>query len=120
MTRSALMLISFLLLAGCHREAKLRDQIAGTWMRDEAYEITFASDGSFVSRISRPTQHLTYQGVWKVDASDIVYTVTNCIAQDTTNFQAIGSVDRLAIVRIDHSDLVWSNTGQRIELKRKK
>jgi hypothetical protein len=115
----ALLFASFLLFAGCSRDTKVRDQIAGTWVRDDTFEVRLAADGSFISQWIQPTKSVTFQGMWRVHNGDVVTTLTNCIAQGTTNFQAVGSVDRWVIVRLDRSDLVWSNNGQTISLRRK-
>ena len=115
----AFLFASLLLLTGCSPDTKLRDQITGTWAREDTYQTTLAADGSFISQWTLPTKTLIYQGTWKIQDGGVVSTVTNCIAQGTTNFQAVGSVDRWVIVRLDRSDLVWSNDGQTISLKRK-
>lgn len=120
LVKCGLLLAWFLLLAGCsRRDTALSQQIVGTWTR-ESFEITLSADGSFVSQWTRPTSSLTYQGTWRLQDSSVVSTtVTNCTAQGTTNFQAVGSVDRWVIIRANRSDLVWSNSGQTISLKRK-
>lgn len=117
--KSALLFASLLLFAGCNRrDADLRQHIAGTWTRD-SFEMTLSAEGSFVSRWTHSTSSLIYQGTWTVRDGGVVSTITNCIAHGTTNFEAVGSVERWAIVRLDRSDLVWSNEGQTISLKRK-
>lgn len=68
-------LVSILLLSSCSpRDAKLREQIIGTWIRGDRFEITLATDGSFVSQWTQPTKSLTYQGSWMVRDGDVVST----------------------------------------------
>ncbi|HZR19130.1 MAG TPA: hypothetical protein VFE51_17720 [Verrucomicrobiae bacterium] len=110
---------SLLLLVGCdRRDATLREQIVGAWARD-GFEMTLAADGRYVSRWTQPAKNLTYQGMWKIQDGDIISTLTNSVVQGTTNSQAIGSVDRWVLLRLDHNNLVWSNNGQTVYLKRK-
>jgi hypothetical protein len=113
-------LVFLLLLSACNRESKLREQLAGTWARDGTFQLTLAADGSFVSQRTLPTKSLTYQGTWKMHDGNVVFTITNSIARGTTNFQAVGTVDRWVVVKIDRNDLVWSNAEQTISLKRKR
>ena len=113
-------LFALLLLAGCRRgDTELHDQIAGTWKGPGTFEMTLAADGTFVSQSTLPAKRLTYQGTWKVQDGGVVSTLTNCNAEGTTNFQAVGSVEHWAILRADRTDLVWSNNGQTISFKRK-
>lgn len=114
-----LLFASLLLLTSCSRDTKLRDQITGTWTRDDSFQTTLAADGSFISQWTHPAMTVTYQGTWKVQDGGVVSTITNRTAQGTTNFQTVGTVERWAIVRLDRSDLVWSNNGQTISLRRK-
>jgi hypothetical protein len=117
----ALFCISLLLLTGCnHRDTRLREQIVGTWTNDNNFVMTFAADGGLVSRWAMPAKELTYQGMWTVQDGVLVSTLTNCIAQGTTNFEAVGSVDHFKIVQADHNDLVFAGEGQTISLKRKR
>ena len=113
-------LVFLLLLSACRRETKLQEQLAGTWTRDDTFQMTLATDGSFVSQWTLPTKSLTYEGIWKMEDGSVVSTITNSIARGTTNFQAAGTVDRWVIVKIDNNDLVWSNAEQTISLKRKR
>ena len=115
----ALLFASLLLLTSCSRDTKLRDHVVGTWTREDTLQLTFAADGSFTTQWTFPTKTLTYQGTWRVQEGGVVSTITNCIARGITNFQAVGTVERWVIVRLDRSDLVWSNEGQTISLRRK-
>ena len=113
-------LLILLVLSACSREDKLREQLTGTWTRDDTFQMTLAADGSFVSQWTLPTKSLTYKGTWKVQDGAVVSTITNSIARGTTNFQAAGTVDRWVIVKVAGDDLVWSNAEQTISLKRKR
>lgn len=118
-----LLLASFLLLPACsRRDSKLHEQMIGTWTRGETFEMRLAADGTYVSQWSGRTARVTFEGTWNVRDSVMVAKLTNCVAQGTTNFPAIGSVDRCAIIRADQTDLVYSNfeQGQTISLKRKR
>ena len=112
-------LLSLLFIGCSRRDAKLREQITGTWTRDGKFEMRLLADGSFVSYWALSNKSLTYQGTWKIQDGSMVSTLTNCIAEGTTNFERVGSVDHFAIIRADLTDLVYSNSGQMISLTRK-
>lgn len=121
LVKLTLLFVSFALLVGCtRRDAKLQERIVGTWTRDNAFQITFSTDGSYVSQWTTPTKKVTYQGTWRIQDNAVVFVNTNCVAEGTTNVQAIGSVDRIAIIRADKSNLVYTFYGQTISLKRMK
>jgi len=113
-------LIPLLLLAACSPGSKLRDRLTGTWTRGDTFEMTLAADGRFISQWKVPTKSLTYMGTWKVQGSSVVSIITNCSAQDTTNFEKVGTTEHWVIIRADQSELVWSNNEQTVSLKRKK
>ena len=119
--KSALLVPLLLLVGGCsRRDAELCDQIIGTWTNDDVFEVTLNPDDSFISKWTRPASKVTYLGTWRVQDGVVVSEITNAIAQGTTNLQVVGTVDRWVIIRADCTDLVWSNDGQTISLKRKK
>ena len=117
---SCTIIFAFLFLFACNRETELREQVTGTWMRGDDFEMTLAADGTFISRWTLPAKSVVYQGTWKVQSDRVVSTITNCIAQGTTNVQPSGTVDHWVIVRTGPSELIWSNDGQSISLTRKK
>ena len=82
-----------LLLVACHRETELREQVTGTWVPDNTFDMTLAADGSLISRWTLPAKSVEYQGTWKIQSGKVVSTITNCIAQGTTNVQPVGTVD---------------------------
>jgi hypothetical protein len=118
--KAMLILTMALLMTACsHRDAKLREQITGTWAHDDKLEMRLLADGSFVSYWALSNKSLTYQGTWKIQDGGMVSTLTNCIAKGTTNFEQVGSVDYFTIIQIDLTDLVYSNGNQIISLRRK-
>lgn len=103
-----------LILTGCgSRDAKLHKQMTGTWTNSNIV-VTLASDGSFVTRWK---QGVTYQGTWTVQNGESVFTITNCIPDGRTNFEAVGSVDRAWIINVDAHHLVYEIQGQTISLR---
>jgi hypothetical protein len=109
-----------LALPGCDRgETKLHQELAGTWVRDSQFEMKLSADGSFVSHGAVSNQSWTYQGTWKLRDGCLVSTLTNCIAEGTTNFERVGSVESCTIIRADATTLVFSNDNQIISLRRK-
>ena len=108
------------LLAGCDRsETQLHRQIAGSWVRDSQFEMSLSADGSFVSHWTLPDKSLTYQGTWQIQDGSMISTITNCVAEGTTNFEHIGSVDHWSIIQADRTRLVFSNKDGVISLTRK-
>ena len=112
-------LLSLLFLGCSRRDAKLSEQITGTWTLNDKFETKLSADGSFVSHWALSNKSLTYQGTWKIQDGGMVSTLTNCIADGTTNFERVGSVDHFAIIRADSTGLVFSNNNQMISLTRK-
>jgi len=111
-----------LLLTGCGRhDAELQKKMAGSWSGGVFFKMTLAPDGSYVSEWAHTNglTYLTYQGTWAVRDGQLISTLTNCIAQDTTNFEAVGSVHRFKIVQADDSSLVYAEGTQTISLKRR-
>ena len=116
-------------LTGCGRydaelqrnDAALHRNMVGSWSRGPFFKMTLAPDGSFVSDVAHTNglTYLTYQGTWGVRDGQFIATTTNCIAQNTTNFEAVGSVNRYKIIQADDSNLVYGVPGQTISLKRR-
>jgi hypothetical protein len=116
MKYSITLILLTLILTGCgSREAKLHKQMTGTWTNSNIVKITLASDGSLVTRWK---QGVTYQGTWTIQNGEFVSTITNCIPDGTTNFEAVGSVDRGRIISVDAHHLVYEIQGQTISLRR--
>jgi hypothetical protein len=78
-----------LLLTGCSRhDAKLADQVAGTWM--SAHTVwTLSPDGSFHSRLAGTNDNVIkeaiYDGTWSVQDGFLVTTITKRSSQNLTN-----------------------------------
>ena len=113
------------------REPRLRDQLTGTWIYDDTFEVTLAADLRYVLTSRSPSMAVTSWGTWEVRNGSLVYTITNCIAQGTpnfeaagfsfpTNFDAVGISIPVRIVRADRSNLLWSSGGHTMSLKRKR
>ena len=109
-----------LLLAGCSRDARLQEQVVGTWARGEAFEMTIAADGSFSSVLVSPPKRVTFQGTWRIENGDLVSTLTNCIAEGITNVEAVGSIEHYRILSVDGDSLVYTLEGQEVSLSRKR
>ena len=108
-----------LLLVGCNRQdAQLQKKVIGSWARDTYFQMTLSPDGSFVSHWTTTNASPTYKGTWKVQAGTMISTITNCIANGTTNFERVGSVDSFTIVRANSKELVYSNQNQIITFRR--
>jgi len=119
--KTSFMILTFsVVLFGCGRsDSQLQKKVVGNWARDSYFDMRLFPDGSFVSRWTTTNHILTYQGTWKIQDGSMVSTITNCIAEGTTNFERVGSVDRYAIIRADSTDLVYSNNNQIISFRRK-
>ena len=102
-----------LLLTGCSRhDAKLADQVAGTWM--SAHTVwTLSPDGSFHSHLAGTNagiiKEAVYDGTWSVQDGFLVTTITQRSSQNLTNLASIGQVDHQKIVRLDSTRLVLSD-----------
>ena len=109
-----------LLLFGCGRgDAQLQKEVTGDWTRGSYFQMSLSPDGSFVSRWAITNVNLTYQGTWKIEGGSMVSTITNCIAEGTTNYERVGSVEHWAIIRVDSTGLVCSNNNQVVSYTRK-
>ena len=102
-----------LLLTGCSRhDAKLADQVAGTWM--SAHTVwTLSPDGSFHSLLAGTNDNVIkeaiYDGTWSVQDGFLVTTITKRSSHNLTNLASIGQVDHQKIVRLDSTSLVLSD-----------
>lgn len=106
-------------------DEKLRRTITGTWTRENNGVLTLASDGSFSSGWTNFDSKVawTYEGQWEITNRVCVMTVTKSHAWNTTNSaEAVGSVDRVRIVRADGHELVWiwGPNGQTISFTRRR
>ena len=115
-----------LLLTGCgSHDAKLSQQILGTWTKGPfswteppLYSKTFAADGSFTTSIGHTNALVIYQGTWLVKDGELVMTTTN--AHGTGNHQPgpWGGVDRVKIIRVDERQLDLEFSNQLFTLSR--
>jgi hypothetical protein len=109
-----------LLLFGCGRGgAQLQKEVAGNWTLGSYFQMSLSPDGSFISHWTTTNVNLTYQGTWKIEGASLVSTITNCMAEGTTNYERVGSVEHWAIIRADSTGLVCSNNNQVVSYTRK-
>jgi len=97
-----------MLLTACHRrDARLREQILGTWYNDHN-EISYLPDGSFHGKFTRvsPDREWTYAGTWDVKNGFLIATLTNSISKNIPNV-ALGEVDRTEIILMDSRHLAF-------------
>ena len=106
----AFALLSLLLTACDRHDASLHKQLVGTWARGDSGVLTIDLDGSFQSRwttvLTNVTKEWLYAGTWNVRDGFLISTVTNSETRNSTNSEAVGSVDRFRIISIDSSHLV--------------
>jgi hypothetical protein len=120
MKTSFTMVALSLVLFGCgRRDAQLQKEVVGNWTRDGYFQMSLSPDGSFVSHWATTNMSLTYQGTWKIQDGSMVSTITNCMAEGTTNYERVGSVDSFKIIRSDSTGLVCSNNNQIMSMTRK-
>jgi hypothetical protein len=103
-----------LLVAGCGgHDAKLRQQIAGTWPVPPSGSITFLSSGcfhftnSYVS--TNATMTWTSDGTWEVRDGFLITTITNSIASGTDEKAQVGQTSRSKINFIDEHNLCYGD-----------
>ena len=106
-----------LLLTGCsRRDAVLHKQLTGTWTQGDSGVLTVNSDGSFHSRwtkeLTNTTKEWIYEGEWEVRDGFFITTVTKSEAQNTTNYEPVGIVDRFTVIKVDATNLVTELGGK--------
>ena len=111
--------LSLLLTACGRRETAIHKQLTGKWARGNFGEITYDSDGRFHSRWSNPTEEWLYEGTWDVRNGFIITKITKSEARGSTNFESVGSVDRIKIAIIDggHLGIVANGSTNYFERK---
>jgi hypothetical protein len=110
-----LILIS-LLACGCNRnDARLTEQIVGTWDNEDAFRMTLSSNGEF-SCGSVFSSNLS-RGTWLIKNSALVMVITNTTR---TKQQASGdSVYLMKIVQANQSNLTVEISGQTVYYRHK-
>ena len=78
-----------------------------------------SSDGTFFSHWTTTNKSVIYQGKWKLQDGSMITTLTNCVAEGTTNFERVGTVHSFQIIQVDSTSLVYSYENQTISLSRK-
>jgi len=104
-------ILSLVLIAtGCgNRDAKLRQQIAGTWNVAPSGSMTFLADGSFHFNNSLffTNAMLTWasDGTWDVREGFLVTTINHSTAEGTDEKPAVGEISRQKINFVDEHNL---------------
>ena len=102
-----------LLVAGCGgRDAKLRQQITGTWPVPPSGSMTFLAAGSFHFTNSYVSTNATLtwasDGTWDVRDGFLITTITNSIASGTDEKAQVGKTSRGKITFIDEHNLCYT------------
>jgi hypothetical protein len=100
-----------LLVLGCgRRDAKMREQIYGSW---NGGMITYFPDGSWHFHnelvVSNVTLKWTSDGTWGVKDGYLVGKTTNSTSENTTERPPVGPVDRFKITLLDAHNLWYTN-----------
>jgi hypothetical protein len=103
-----------LIATGCgHRDAKLRQQITGTWPIPPSGSIAFLADGTFHftnSYVStNTTLTWTSDGTWNVRDGFLITTVTNSMAENTDAKPRVGEISRAKINFVDEHNLAYGD-----------
>jgi len=103
-----------LLVAGCGgRDAKLRQQIAGTWPVPPSGSMTFFAGGSFHFTNSYVSTKATLtwasDGAWEITDGFLITTITNSIASGTDEKPQVGKTSRSKITFIDEHNLCYGD-----------
>jgi hypothetical protein len=97
-----------LIATGCGgRDAKLRQQIVGTWSVTPSERITFLADGSYHDTHSQvdTTEILAFDGPWTIRDGFLIMTITNSIATNPYEKLTIGQTYRHKIRFVDEHNL---------------
>ena len=106
MKRFAFLLVAVLMADRGHgQDAELQKNIAGTWEIYGAYEVTFTTNGTFITRWPSPTYTNVYHGAWTVENRDLI-------------FKTDEGTNHVRIIQADSTNLVYDKYGAIITLKR--
>jgi hypothetical protein len=99
------------MIVGCgSRDAKMREQIYGTW---DGGTITYLPNGTFHFHselvISNATLKWTSDGTWGVEDGYLITTTTNSTSENTTERPAVGRISRSKITFLDAHNLCYTN-----------
>lgn len=118
-----LLLASLSLASADDKDAKLQQQIIGTWARDNTGEMSICTNGSIHSKYSRVYPNMTkswnFEGTWQIRDGYCIVTTTNATAIGTTKLAPVGSTDRAKIIKLDDKSLVWEIDNETITFNRK-
>ena len=100
-----------LLVVGCgNRDAKMREQILGSWNDGT---ITYLPDGSWHFKnqgvVSNVTLKWASDGTWDVKDGILIITTTNSTSENTTERPLVGRIDRNTITFLDAHNLCYTN-----------
>jgi hypothetical protein len=98
-------------------DAKIRREIVGTWLAANGV-VDFTSDGRSSARFTNGSLELAYETKWEASGGDVITTITK-VTGDTTNHESVGAVEKVRIISVDASNLVWDYNGLTMSFKRK-
>lgn len=115
-----------LLLAGCKNyDAKVSQEVVGTWTRGPfswietpLFSKTFSPDGSFTTSIGHTNALVIYEGTWLVKDGELVMTTTNAHGTGYHQPGPVGGVDRAKIIHLDDHQFIYEIAGQTNSLTR--
>jgi hypothetical protein len=94
-----------LFMVGCSRHgAQLQKSITGTWTND-AYTVSFVSDGAFTLRFSNPAHTNITQGSWLVKDGALVCTITYSAEVSA------GITSAMKVIRVGDGQLLFEDHG---------
>jgi hypothetical protein len=114
---TAILVLLSLLLTGCdRRDARLRQQIVGTWTNEGSGMMVITSDGGFSSRWPSHYRTNAYEGIWRIKDGVLFSMVTNASPSELQS--PAGDVEGFKIIRVDDHQLIYRFGGQTITLRR--
>jgi hypothetical protein len=118
----AVCLLLCLLLNSCGRsDADLQRRIIGAWIPEgnNGVGLSFAADGSYVSKFTGSNMELNYFGTWVVRNGFLVITITNISALNWTNSEKVGQIDRCRVIGAYENQLILDVYSNRINYERR-
>jgi len=88
-------------------DEKMSQLIVGSWATPGKGVIEIDADGTSTTIISNKTgEMLFYQSDWKITNGYCNFTIEDVVSRNT-NHEAVGAVDRMKIISLDVTNLVW-------------
>jgi hypothetical protein len=105
-------------------DQQVRKAIVGAWKTGHGGELVISPDGTFHSHFVGTATNLTkewdYSGTWYVENGVVNIVITNASTINTTNMQPIGSVDKIRILALSESKIIFESAGRTNTLTRKR